>query len=84
MKKAAMFLIMCLLLVGVLAGCDDGKDAVDRALDKVDPSAAAAFKKGWDEGAINFYTPTPSPEEKALEDAIARGVEKGIQNALGG
>ena len=71
--------------MAALTGCDN-RDAVDKALDNVDPERLAAFKRGLEKGerALGVPTATPDPDTQALEDAIARGVEKGIKEALGG
>ena len=68
----------------MLAGCDT-RDAVDKAHDNVDPDELAAFKRGLNTPVSVFHKlPEATPDMQAIEDAVARGVEKGIRNAAEG
>ena len=85
MRRIALIALAAAIAV-ILAGCDS-RDAVDKALDNVDPDELAAFKRGLNSPVSVFNTTPPSAPEidlQELEDAIARGVEKGIRNAAKG
>lgn len=83
MRRIAL-IALAAAIATILTGCDD-RDPVQKALDNVDPEKLAAFKKGLDTPVSVFPDlPESTPDTQAIEDAVARGVEKGIRNAIGG